>query len=353
MLSQFQRIYIPTTSTRIRTRVSSSPGRITKTRNYFYIPRKARNHDNTLSLTASATGFTPQTAISVAVSNSTNPTRNITLARVNTAPSASNQSVATNEDTAKVITLAASDAEGNALTFSIVGNPTHGTLSAITGTTCTGTPSSCSASVTYTPAANYNGADGFTFKANDGTVDSAAATVSITITPVNDAPQAANDAYSTHEDAPLVVAAPGILDNDSDIDSAVLTATLVSAPTHALSFALNANGSFSYTPVANYNGTDSFTYKANDGLDSNTVSVKFVPKPIPDNRALPVTPYTRVGGAGCEQFRSQTPINQPEICDTEGRVNGVGDFTFYGEPNAVIRANNSGFFEWFVRLPNV
>jgi len=64
-----------------------------------------------------------------------------------------------------------------------------------------------------------------------------------------------------------------------------------------------------------------------------------------------VTPQTRVGGLGCEQFRTNQPINQPEICDTTGVVNGVGDFTFFGEPNAVIRKQNAGFFEWFIRLP--
>lgn len=65
----------------------------------------------------------------------------------------------------------------------------------------------------------------------------------------------------------------------------------------------------------------------------------------------PVTTQTRVGGVGCEQFRSNTPMNQPEICDTTGVVNGVGDFSFFGEPNAVIRKDNAGYFEWWIRLP--
>ena len=65
----------------------------------------------------------------------------------------------------------------------------------------------------------------------------------------------------------------------------------------------------------------------------------------------PVVPHTRVGGEGCEQFRSNTPINQPEICDASGEVKGVGDFSFYGEPNAVIRKDNAGYFEWYIRLP--
>ncbi len=62
-------------------------------------------------------------------------------------------------------------------------------------------------------------------------------------------------------------------------------------------------------------------------------------------------PQTRVGRAGCEQFRTNKPLNQPEICDSTGIVNGVGDFIFFGEPNAVIRKQSAGYFEWWVRLP--
>ncbi len=65
----------------------------------------------------------------------------------------------------------------------------------------------------------------------------------------------------------------------------------------------------------------------------------------------PTTPQTRVGGAGCEQFLSNSPMNQPEICDTTGVVNDVGDFSFFGEPNAVVRKDNAGYYEWYVRLP--
>jgi len=65
----------------------------------------------------------------------------------------------------------------------------------------------------------------------------------------------------------------------------------------------------------------------------------------------PTTPQTRIGGVGCEQFRSNGPMNQPEICDTTGVVNGVGDFAFFGEPNAVVRKQNAGYFEWYIRLP--
>ena len=92
---------------------------------------------------------------------------------VNHAPVAQNQSVTTNRDTPKAITLVATDADGDPLTYQIVVQPTHGTLS--------GTPPN----VTYTPAAGYTGPDSFTFKANDGMADSNVPTVSITVTPVS------------------------------------------------------------------------------------------------------------------------------------------------------------------------
>src|SRR6185295_8874462 len=136
--------------------------------------------------------------------------------------------------------------------------------------------------VTYTPAANYNGADSFTFKANDGALDSNIATVTITVTSVDDAPVATNDSYTTDEDVALTVAAPGVLGNDTDVDSSTLTALIVAAPAHG-NLTLNANGSFTYMPAANYNGLDTFTYKANDGtLDSNVATVTITVTSVED-----------------------------------------------------------------------
>src|SRR5204862_6911306 len=107
-------------------------------------------------------------------------------------------------------------------------------------------------------------------KASDGLSLSNAATVTITITPVNDAPTANNDGYSVAEGGTLNVAAPGVLGNDTDPDSPILTAVLVSGPAHASSFTFNADGSFSYVHDGSETTSDSFTYKANDGLaDSN------------------------------------------------------------------------------------
>src|SRR5262249_59119727 len=119
-------------------------------------------------------------------------------------------------------------------------------------------------------------------KPNDVPVDSTVATVTIGINPVNDAPVAQNDSYSTNEDTSLTVNAPGIIANDSDVEGDSLTAVLVTGPSRG-TLTLNPNGSFTYTPNANANGPDSFTYKVNDGaLDSNVATVTLTVNPVQD-----------------------------------------------------------------------
>src|SRR5881394_3672870 len=152
--------------------------------------------------------------------------------------------------------------DGDALNAVLVSQPTHGNLTL-----------NSNGSFSYIPAANYNGADSFTYKASDGQADSGIATVSITITGANDAPVALNDSYTTPEDTQLTVVAAGILANDSDADGDTLSAILVSQPTHGV-LTLSTNGGFSYVPATNYNGSDSFTYRANDGqADSGIATV--------------------------------------------------------------------------------
>jgi VCBS repeat-containing protein len=202
--------------------------------------------------------------------DSTAATVTITVTPVNDAPVASDQAVTTDEDTVTAITLAATDVEETALTFTIVTAPAQGTL---TGT---------APALTYTPAANYSGPDSFTFKASDGSLDSNVATVAITVSAVNDAPIAVSDNYTTEEDTLLTVPAPGVLGNDSDVDSASLTAAVVTGPAHG-ALALNADGSFTYTPAANYSGPDSFTYTASDGsVDSTAATVTITVTPVND-----------------------------------------------------------------------
>src|SRR5207302_1368217 len=200
-------------------------------------------------------------------------TVSLTVVHVNHAPVADAQAVTTAEDTAKAIVLTATDADGDALTFSLVAGPLHGALSGV------------APNITYTPAANYNGSDSFTFKANDGTVDSSAATVSLTITAVNDAPVADAQAVTTAEETGRATCRTA-----SDVDGDSLTYAGVTAPTHGTLSGTAPN--LTYTPAAGYFGSDSFTFKANDGtVDSAaaTVSVTVVHvnhAPVADAQAV-------------------------------------------------------------------
>lgn len=104
----------------------------------------------------------------------------------------------------------------------------------------------------------------------------------IAIIPVNDVPVAAADYYEGNEDRMLVVAGPGVLGNDTDIDSYPLSAVLVSGPAHG-AVTLNPNGSFTYTPEANFNGQDSFTYRAMDSGDlGSQATVSLTVWPVSD-----------------------------------------------------------------------
>ena len=105
------------------------------------------------------------------------------------------------------------------------------------------------------------------------------------LAPASQPPTAVANSYSTNEDTPLNVAAPGVLGNDSDPDTGdTITAVLVSGPSNAASFTLNSDGSFSYTPNANFNGPDSFSYKARDNhnLESDPVTVSITVNPAND-----------------------------------------------------------------------
>ncbi len=188
----------------------------------------------------------------------------ITISAVNDAPLASAQSVATTEDTAKGITLAGSDADGDALTYLIVTAPTHGALGG------------SAPNVTYTPTANYNGSDSFSFKANDGTVDSAVATVSIAVAAANDAPIAIAQNVTTTEDTAKAIPLAA-----TDVDGNALTYSVTAAPAHGTLSGTAPN--LTYTPTANYNGGDSFAFKANDGtVDSPSATVSITVSAVND-----------------------------------------------------------------------
>ena len=187
-----------------------------------------------------------------------------TVTNTNRAPIGNAQSVTTNEDTAKAITLAGTDLDGNPLNYTVLSQPAHGTLSG-TGATRT-----------YTPAANYNGPDSFTFRVSDGVLNSATATVSITVAAVNDAPIANAQSVTTNEDTAKAITLAG-----TDLDGNPLNYTVLSQPAHGT---LSGTGATrTYTPAANYNGPDSFTFRVSDGLlNSATATVSITVAAVND-----------------------------------------------------------------------
>jgi hypothetical protein len=187
--------------------------------------------------------------------NSSTVTVNILISPVNDAPLANSTSLTTNEDTNLAFVLSASDPEGSALTYTILSAPAKGTL--------TGTPPN----LTYRPAANVSGSDSLTFKVSDGDLESGTATVSVSITAVNDAPVANSGSATTAEDTPV----PATL-WASDVEGSSLTYSIVTPPTKGTLSGTPPN--LVYTPAPNANGTDAFVFRVNDGT-ANSANANF------------------------------------------------------------------------------
>jgi Ca2+-binding RTX toxin-like protein len=186
-------------------------------------------------------------------------------------PVAQNDTATTNEDSAVVINILANDTDANnnisPSTVVIITAPTNGSY----------TINSTTGAVTYTPNANYNGTDSFTYRVFDTTGNvSNTATVNLIINPVNDAPIANNDTATTNEDTAVTIS---VLANDTDVDNNPRNLTSFNQGTNG-TVTRNDNGTplnltddtLTYTPNANYNGTDSFTYTISDGNGGNSTA---------------------------------------------------------------------------------
>ncbi len=151
-----------------------------------------------------------------------------------------------------------SDPDGEALTAILVSDATSGSVTL-----------NASGSFTYLPASDFHGTDSFTYKAHDGTSDSNVATVTITVSPVNDAPVADNQSVMTDEDVSVAITLTG-----SDIDGDGLTYQIIGGPAHG-----SLSGTvphLTYTPAAGFTGADSFSFEVYDGnlhSASATVSI--------------------------------------------------------------------------------
>ncbi|MBN1873600.1 MAG: tandem-95 repeat protein [Anaerolineae bacterium] len=136
--------------------------------------------------------------------------------------------------------------------------------------------------ITYTPAANFNGQDAFSYVVGDGYGGTDMAAIRITVEPVNDAPVAGDDVIAVDEGGTLILEAPGILHNDSDVEGDVMTATLISSVAHGM-LALDAHGALTYTHDGSESVVDRFTYQISDAFDNgNRVTVTLTINPVND-----------------------------------------------------------------------
>ena len=203
----------------------------------------------------------------------------VTITAVNDAPTApATNSVTILEDTpSAAVAIGASDVDGPTLTYAVKegAGPQKGTVTLAGG------------SFVYTPKANENGTDGFTIVVSDGAGGTVEQTVSVTITPVNDAPTApATNSVTTVEDTPSAAVAIGA----SDIDSPTLTYAVKAGAAPQKGSVAFANGSFVYTPTANANGTDNFTIVVSDGSGGTVEqSVSVTITPVNDAPTAPAT----------------------------------------------------------------
>jgi len=169
-----------------------------------------------------------------------------------------------------------------------------------------------------------------------GVGEGSGTSVSITVTapPVNRPPNAVDDAYSVAEDNTLTVTAPGVLGNDTDADGNSLSAVLVTGASHG-ALTLSSDGSFTYTPSANYNGTDTFTYKAYDGIAySNVATVTITVTPVNDPPAL------TVDNSGVTVDEGVTATNSGTWSDPDG------DTPTLSASVGTVTLDNNGTWSW-------
>lgn len=257
----------------------------------------------------------------------------VTVNSVNDPPVAVDDSATTNEDTAVFIPVLANDSDVESVLTGI-GVTTQGTkgTAAVQG----------DGTIRYTPNANANGADSFTYTVSDGSATDSA-TVSVTITPVNDAPVAWNDIVDTPEDTAITIA---ILANDVDVDGDPLTAGNLSAVSNG-TLVLNPDGTVTYTPNPDFRGYESFTYTASDPSGAQSTATVFVEiTPVND-------PPTAVNDAATTN--EDTALNfdvASNDTDPDGDNLVVSAVTQGAKGSVVINNSPSLFGKYVIYTPN-
>ncbi|KPK36070.1 MAG: hypothetical protein AMJ65_16745 [Phycisphaerae bacterium SG8_4] len=238
-------------------------------------------------------------------------------------PTAESGEVTTQEDTPTSIVIAGSDEDADQLTFSVITGPSHGRLS---GT---------APELTYSPHANFNGSDSFSFKVNDGEADSEVATVSIKVSPVNDSPKAEDDSVTTQEDAPI--ATVKVLANDTDLDGDNLMVINATQGTNG-SVTIGSDSTLAYTPYRDFSGTDTFTYTLSDGNGgTDTATVNVTVDPVNDAPSITSKPP------------ETTRVWAPYAYDVEAKDPDPGDSLIYSltkKPKGMTIDRDTGLIEW-------
>ncbi len=162
------------------------------------------------------------------------------------------------------------DPNGDSLTVSVVSDASSGNLTL-----------EANGALQYDPHRNFSGTDSFSYEAVDDSSAADTASVTIAVLPINDPPVANADSFETRQDSALTVAAPGVLENDTDVDGDTLAAALVSGAGNG-DLTLQEDGSFEYVPNSSFTGEDSFTYRAlDDSSAADTASVRIAVRPPP------------------------------------------------------------------------
>ena len=273
------------------------------------LPKTTANTDlvyNSNSDTALTDSF--KFKVNDGISNSSAAIVSITIDPVNDKPIAIAQSnVAATEQTLLAITLNGTDPDGDPLTYAIVDIPTNGNISLV------------GSKLSYTSNSNTAISDSFTFKVNDGKLDSDKATVSIVITPINDSPIPISQNLTTIEDIKLEITLTA-----SDPDDTVLTYLIEGAPVNGTTTIID--NKVTYTPDLGYYGNDAFIFRANDGKTSGTagfVEISITSNDFDNDGILndfdicPNTPLgSKVDVEGCVVFELPMNNNKVEVINT-------------------------------------
>ncbi|HEX2057316.1 MAG TPA: Ig-like domain-containing protein [Actinomycetota bacterium] len=265
---------------------------------------------DTFAVTGSAAGDTIEVTITANDGHADSPSRADSVAVGNSAPAATPQSAATDEDTPKTLTLGGTDPDGDDLDYTVTSLPAHGLLYA--GGDASGSPISVlpfalnGAAVTYVPAADYNGADDFDFEASDGETSSPAAEVTLSVAPVNDAPAAAAGSLTVPGDRTTAQLDLATLASDGETSDSNLTYEIVTQP--AGGTATVTGSVVAYTRTAPGRDDDSFTYEVVDRGDPDGCGL-----PLPSTCTTPLE--SNVAGIAVS-FDNATPAAAPGAATT-------------------------------------